>query len=146
MIQAAVSQMRQQGDGGSIVNIGTILTENSIATVPSSAPIAAKGGVVALTKNLSTELAGDNIRINAVSPAVVPTPLYGDLTDEQLQSLHEMQPLGRYGTPTDIADAVLYVANALWLTGVNLPVDGGVAAGGDAVFHGKNKNNTTTAA
>ncbi len=134
--QAAVRQMRKQGDGGAIVNIGTILTSNGVHGLPSSAPIAAKGGITALTKNLSVELAADNIRINAVAPGVVPTPLYGELSDEQLESLQGMQPLGRYGTPKDIADAVLYLANANWVTGVILPVDGGVDAGGDGTYHG----------
>ena len=110
--QAAVRQMRRQGDGGAIVNIGTILASSGVNGVPSSAPIAAKGGITALTRNLSVELATENIRINAVAPGIVPTPLYGDLSDEQLDALHGMQPLGRYGTPKDIADAVLYLANA----------------------------------
>lgn len=129
--QAAVRQMRKQGDGGAIVNISTILALNSVAGLPSSAPIAAKGGITALTRNLAVELAADRIRINAVAPGVVPTPLYGELSDEQLASLHRMQPLGRYGTPEDIARAVLYLADADWVTGVILPVDGGVVAGGD---------------
>ena len=131
LTQAAVRQMRKQGDGGAIINISTILVLNGVAAIPSSAPIAAKGGITALTKNLSMELAADNIRINAVAPGVVPTALYGELSDEQLAALHEMQPLGRYGTPEDIADAVVYLANATWVTGVILPVDGGVDAGGD---------------
>ena len=133
--QSAVRQMRRQGDGGAIVNIGTILASNGVNGIPSSAPIAAKGGITALTKNLSVELASENIRINAVAPGVVPTQLYGDLNDEQLAALHGMQPLGRYGTPKDIADAVLYLANANWVTGVILPVDGGVDAGGDGTYH-----------
>ena len=131
LTQAAVRQMRRQGDGGAIINISTILALNGVAAFPSSAPMAAKGGITALTKNLSIELAADNIRINAVAPGVVPTPLYGELSEAQLNSLHAMQPLGRYGTPKDIADAVLYLANATWVTGVILPVDGGVDAGGD---------------
>jgi NAD(P)-dependent dehydrogenase (short-subunit alcohol dehydrogenase family) len=131
LTQAAVRQMRRQGNGGVIVNIGTILAFNGIAAFPSSAPMAAKGGITALTKNLAIELAADNIRINAVAPGVVPTPLYGELSEVQLDGLHEMQPLGRYGTPKDVADAVLYLANATWATGVILPVDGGVSAGGD---------------
>ena len=131
LTQAAVRQMRRQGDGGAIVNISTILAFNGVAGLPSSAPMTAKGGITALTKNLSIELAADNIRINAVAPGVVPTPLYGELSEAQLNSLHDMQPLGRYGTPKDIADAVLYLANATWVTGVILPVDGGVDAGGD---------------
>ncbi|MCZ6475424.1 MAG: SDR family oxidoreductase, partial [Gammaproteobacteria bacterium] len=89
------------------------------------------GGITALTRNLSTELAADRIRINAVAPGVVPTPLYGELTDADRAALHTLQPLGRYGTPRDIADAVLYLADAEWVTGVILPVDGGVDAGGD---------------
>lgn len=129
--QAAVRQMQRQGGGGAIINISTILAFNGVAGVPSSAPIAAKGGITALTKNLSIELAADNIRINAVAPGVVLTPLVGELNDEQLKALHNMQPLGRYGTPKDVADAVLYLASATWVTGVILPVDGGVAAGGD---------------
>ena len=134
--QGAVRQMRKQGDGGAIINISTILALNGVNGIPSSAPIAAKGGITALTKNLSVELASDNIRINAVAPGIVPTPLYGELSDEQRKSLHGMQPLGRYGTPKDVADAVLYLANATWVTGVILPVDGGVDAGGDGAYHG----------
>jgi NAD(P)-dependent dehydrogenase (short-subunit alcohol dehydrogenase family) len=144
--QAAVRQMRKQGDGGSIVNISTILAFNGVNGVPSSAPIAAKGGITALTKNLSVELASENIRINAVAPGVVPTPLYGELSDEQLGSLHGMQPLGRYGTTKDIANAVLYLANAEWVTGVILPVDGGVDAGGDGAYHGAQKVPVSAAA
>ena len=131
LTQAAVRQMRKQGGGGSIVNISTILAFNGVKAFPSSAPIAAKGGITALTKNLSVELAADNIRINAVAPGVVPTPLYGEVDEETLQYLNQQQPLGRFGTPKDIADAVLYLANANWVTGVILPVDGGVDAGGD---------------
>ena len=72
--------------------------------------MAAKGGDHRIDEKLSIELAADNIRINAVAPGVVPTALYGDLSEAQLNSLHDMQPLGRYGTPKDIADAVLYLA------------------------------------
>ena len=63
--QAAVRQMRKQGDGGAIINISTILALNGVNGLPSSAPIAAKGGITALTKNLSVELAADNIRNQA---------------------------------------------------------------------------------
>jgi len=131
LTQETVRAMRRQSEGGAIVNISTILAFNGVAGLPSSAPMTAKGGITALTKNLAIELAADNIRINAVAPGVVPTPLYGNLSDEQLGALHDLQPLGRYGTPRDIADAVLYLANATWVTGVILPVDGGVDAGGD---------------
>jgi len=131
LTQAAARAMRRQPEGGAIVNVSTILAFNGVAGLPSSAPMAAKGGITALTRNLSIELAADNIRINAVAPGVVPTPLYGELNEAQLNALNDRQPLGRYGTPQDIADAVLYLANATWVTGVILPVDGGVDAGGD---------------
>ena len=131
LTQSAVRAMRQRPDGGAIINVSTILAFNGVAGLPSSAPMAAKGGITALTRNLSIELAADNIRINAVAPGVVPTPLYGELNQAQLDALKNLQPLGRYGTPKDIADAVLYLANATWVTGVILPVDGGVDAGGD---------------
>ena len=142
LTQSAVRAMRRQPEGGAIVNISTILAFNGVAGLPSSAPMAAKGGITALTRNLAIELAADNIRINAVAPGVVPTPLYGELTEAQLASLHQMQPLGRYGKPEDIADAVLYLADATWVTGVILPVDGGVDAGGD----GANRRRQVSAA
>lgn len=146
MTQAVVRQMRKQGDGGAVINIGTILTMNGVAGVPSSAPIAAKGGITALTKNLSMELAADQIRINAVAPGIVPTPLYGPLSNEDHKTLHAMQPLGHYGRPDDIADAVLYLANARWVTGVILPVDGGVDAGGDGMSRVSTTHLESTAA
>jgi NAD(P)-dependent dehydrogenase (short-subunit alcohol dehydrogenase family) len=131
LTQEAVKQMRVQGDGGAIVNISTILAFNGLKAFPSSAPIVAKAAITAMAKNLSIELAADKIRINAVAPGIVPTPLYGKLTQETLDYLDRQQPLGRVGTPKDIADAVLYLANSNWVTGVILPVDGGIAAGGD---------------
>jgi NAD(P)-dependent dehydrogenase (short-subunit alcohol dehydrogenase family) len=87
--------------------------------------------LTAMAKNLAFELAKDRIRINTIAPGIVPTPLHGELTPETLNSLDRQHPLGRVGTPKDIADAVLYLANASWVTGVILPVDGGIAAGGD---------------
>ena len=107
------------------------LPHNGVKDIPSSAPVAAQGGLNAITTSLAIELASDNIRVNAVAPGIVPTPLYGELNNDQRTALHAMQPLGRYGTVSDIADAVLYLADASWVTGVILPVDGGVAAGGD---------------
>ena len=63
--------MRVQSEGGAIINISAILAFNSVAGLPSSAPIAAKGGITALPKNLSTEMVADNIRVNAVALGVV---------------------------------------------------------------------------
>ena len=135
LTQAVVRQMQKQGHGGSVVNIGTILASSGVYELPSSAPITAKGGIMALTKNLSAELAPDNIRINAVAPGIVLTPILGKLSSEQLDTFNGMQPLGRCGTPKDIADAVLYLANSTWTTGAIVPVDGGVNASGDGTYH-----------
>ena len=127
--QAAVEQMRKQG-GGAIVNVTTVLALRGVGAIPSSAPIAAKGGMNAITRSLAVELAADNIRVNTVAPGIIKTPIHGR-TDEQFEELNGMQPLGRVGEVKDIVDAVLYLADAAFVTGVVLPVDGGVAAGGE---------------
>jgi len=126
--QAAATQMRKQG-GGAIINITTVLALRGVTAVPASAPIAAKGGMNALTRSLAIELAPDNIRVNAIAPGIIKTPIHG-LKDEEFEALNGMQPLGRVGEVKDIVDAVLYLADATFITGVVLPVDGGVAAGG----------------
>ncbi len=127
--QAAVPHMRAQG-GGAIVNITTVLALRGMKGIPSSAPIAAKGGMNAVTRSLAIELAPDNIRVNAVAPGIIKTPIHGR-TDEQFEELNGMQPLGRVGEVKDIVDAVLYLADATFVTGVILPVDGGIHAGGE---------------
>jgi len=126
--QAVVEPMRKQG-GGAIINITTILAYRGVLSIPSSAPMAAKGGIQALTPSLAIELAKDNIRVNAVAPGIIKTPLHG-LKDNEFEELNGMQPLGRVGEVKDIVDAVLYLADAEFVTGVVLPVDGGVSAGG----------------
>ena len=126
--QAAAKQMRKQG-GGAIINITTVLASRGVSAIPSSAPIAAKGGMNALTRSLAIELAPDNIRVNAVAPGIIKTPIHGR-TDEQFEELNGMQPLGHVGVVKDIVDAVQYLAGATFVTGVVLPVDGGVHAGG----------------
>ncbi|WP_287293367.1 SDR family oxidoreductase [Moorena sp. SIO2C4] len=82
LTQETVKQMRKQGDGGAVVNISTILAFNGIKALPSSAPIMAKAAITAMVKNLSVELAADKIRINAVAPGIVLTPLLGEVNQE----------------------------------------------------------------
>jgi NAD(P)-dependent dehydrogenase (short-subunit alcohol dehydrogenase family) len=96
----------------------------------------AKAGVHALTKNLAIELAADKIRVNAIAPAVIETPVYDTfLTPEQvkevLPTFNAFHPLGRNGQVADVAEAMLFLASdqASFITGVVLPVDGGVMAG-----------------
>ncbi len=81
--QAAVEQMRKQG-GGAIINITTVLAQRGVTAIPASAPVAAKGAVNAITRSLAIELAADNIRVNAVAPGIIKTPIHGR-TDKQFE-------------------------------------------------------------
>ena len=130
--QAVIPLMRRRG-GGAIVNTGSMWAAHAVAATPCSASSTAKGGVHALTGNLAIEFAPDKIRVNAVAPAVVETPLFDPiLSPEQLASFNAFHPLGRNGRPRDVTEAVLFLADderSGWITGVVLPIDGGVTAG-----------------
>jgi len=133
--QAVIPEMQKRG-GGAIVNTGSMWASQAIGATPSSAYSAAKAGVHALTRNLAIEFAADRIRVNAVAPAVVETPVYNSFMSESevrevLPGFNGFHPLGRNGQPHDVAAAILFLAGqrADWITGVILPVDGGVMAG-----------------
>ena len=123
--QAAVKQMKKQG-GGSIVNIGTVLVTHPSASIPTSAALITKGGVHALTTSLASELAADNIRVNAVAPGVVRTPLYGDA---DIDAFGGIALMNRVGEVEEITDAIIHLATANFTTGVIMPVDGGYVHG-----------------
>ncbi|MEM7557823.1 MAG: SDR family oxidoreductase [Planctomycetota bacterium] len=133
--QAIVRNMQQHG-GGSIVNIGSMWAKQAIKATPSSAYSMAKAGQHAMTQHLAMELAESNIRVNAVAPAVVVTPIYGafmdaDKIEENLQGFNDFHPIGRVGRPNDVASIIgtLLSSKAGWVTGVVWDVDGGVMAG-----------------
>lgn len=133
--QAAAKAMQERG-GGCIIQTGSLWALQAIGATPSAAYSAANAGVHALVRNLAIELAPENIRINAVAPAVVETPVYNtfmsdDEVAETLPSFNAFHPIGRNGQPADVAEAALFLASkdAGWITGAVLPVDGGVTAG-----------------
>ena len=133
--QAAAKSMQKRG-GGAIVQTGSLWALQAIGATPSAAYSAANAGVHALVRNLAIELAPENIRINAVAPAVVETPVYNtfmsdDEVAETLPGFNAFHPIGRNGQPADVAEASLFLASkdAGWITGTVLPVDGGVTAG-----------------
>jgi NAD(P)-dependent dehydrogenase (short-subunit alcohol dehydrogenase family) len=115
--------------GGSIVNVASIAA--LIGLRNRVAYCAAKGAVVALTRALAVDHVADNIRVNAVAPGTVDSPWVRRLVEEVGESLDELkarQPMGRLGTPDEIAEAIVYLAGAEFVTGTILSVDGGVTA------------------
>ncbi|MEU7766122.1 SDR family NAD(P)-dependent oxidoreductase [Nocardia sp. NPDC049190] len=124
--QAVVRLLREQARGGSIVNIGTVLIDHALAGVPASAALVSKGGIHALTTSLAAELAADGIRVNAVAPGFIRTPLFGD-GDETATGRFAL--LNRIGEVAETTAAVLYLVDAAFTTGHIFPVDGGYLSG-----------------
>jgi NAD(P)-dependent dehydrogenase (short-subunit alcohol dehydrogenase family) len=124
--QLAVKQMLEQDTGGSVTTITAALADNPIAGVPASIPMITKGGLNAITLSLASEYAKNNIRFNAVAPGVVDTPMH---KDDDKTILRTLSPMGTIAEPKDIADAVLYLTEARYVTGEVLHVDGGAHAG-----------------
>ena len=123
--QAAIAEMEKQGSGH-VVTITTSLTDHAIDGVPSVLASLTKGGLNAATKSLAIEYAKRGIRVNAVSPGVIRTPMHAPETHEWLAALH---PVARLGEISDVTQAVLFLESAGFVTGEILHVDGGQSAG-----------------
>jgi NAD(P)-dependent dehydrogenase (short-subunit alcohol dehydrogenase family) len=123
--QLAIAEMEKQGSGH-VVSITTSLTDHAIDGVPSVLASLTKGGLNAATKSLAIEYAKRGVRVNAVSPGVIKTPMHAPETHGFLAALH---PIGRMGEIADVVDAVLYLDSAGFVTGEILHVDGGQSAG-----------------
>jgi NAD(P)-dependent dehydrogenase (short-subunit alcohol dehydrogenase family) len=123
--QAALAEMEKQGSGH-VVSITTTLADHAVDGVPSVLANLTKGGINSATKSLAIEYAKRGIRVNAVSPGIIKTPMHAPQTHDFLAALH---PVARMGDIADIVQAVLYLDTAGFVTGEILHVDGGQSAG-----------------
>ena len=123
--QRAAAQMLQQGSGH-IVNLTTTIAEQPLKAVPAALASLTKGGLNAVTRSLAIEYADKGIRVNAVAPGIIKTPMHAPAQHAFLAGLH---PIHRVGEIQEVIDAVLYLESASFVTGEILHVDGGAHAG-----------------
>ena len=123
--QAAIQHMVTRGSGH-VVNITTSIVDRPSSKRPSALVGLTKGGLAAVTRSLAIEYASRGIRVNAVAPGIIRTPIRDAASYEGLAALH---PLGRLGEIDDVVDGILYLERATFVTGEILHIDGGQSAG-----------------
>lgn len=123
--QFAIAQMLKQ-KRGHVLQITTSLVDQPLSDVPAALASLSKGGLDAVTRGLAIEYAKRGVRVNAVSPGIIKTPMHPPEAHGFLDALH---PVGHMGEIQDIVDAVLYLERATYVTGETLHVDGGQHAG-----------------
>jgi NAD(P)-dependent dehydrogenase (short-subunit alcohol dehydrogenase family) len=124
--QRAIARMLAQGEGGHVVNVTTTLVEQADSHFPSAMASLTKGGLASVTKSLAIEYARNGIRVNAISPGVISTPMH---SASDLAASADLHPLGRVGTVDDIVAGIRYLEAATFVTGEFLHIDGGQSAG-----------------
>jgi len=127
--QTAARRMIENGNGGSIINVGSVLVDHAIAGLPASAPIAIKGAIHSLSIQLASELAEHKIRVNTVAPGVIRSGLQAKIGIDDVDAFGGLHLLNRVGESREVAEGIYYLATADFVTGELLNIDGGHVAG-----------------
>jgi NAD(P)-dependent dehydrogenase (short-subunit alcohol dehydrogenase family) len=125
LTQRAVTEMLKRS-GGHVVNISAAIAEYPLSSVPSVLAAMTKGGLAAATRSLAVEYASRGIRVNAVSPGIIQTPMH---PPESYENSPEIGPLGRVGQISDVIGGILFLEDSPYITGEILHIDGGRSAG-----------------
>lgn len=126
--QAAIPEMVEHG-GGSIINVGTVLVDHAIDGFPATAPLASKGAIHSLSRQLAAEFGKKNIRVNTIAPGIIRSPLQGKIGIEDADSLAGLHLLNRIGEAYEVAEAAYYLASSEFITGETINVAGGHTVG-----------------